>query len=92
MGCVGCTSCGTDKSHGKVGGCNSNGCGSGGCNRLNTFDWLSFMEIPDVEEFHIVEVSFKNVIQLLLVILYVMVGICICLKPIVLPFYHLPTF
>lgn len=60
MGCVGCTSCGTEKSGGSVGGCNSNGCGSGGCNRLNTFDWLSFMEIPDVEEFHIVEVSFKN--------------------------------
>lgn len=60
MGCVGCTSCGTEKSTGKVGGCNSNGCESGGCNRLNTFDWLSFMDIPDVEEFHIVEVSFKN--------------------------------
>lgn len=60
MGCVGCTSCGTGESSEKVGGCNSNGCESGGCNRLNTFDWLSFMEIPDVEEFNIVEVSFKN--------------------------------
>ncbi len=55
-----CSSCSTRKD-GKPGGCNSNGgCGSGGCNRLNTYDWLSGMDISDPEEFDIVEVSFSN--------------------------------
>src|ERR1044072_5307096 len=36
---MGCSSCGTG---GKVGGCKSNGgCSTGGCNRMNVFDWLS---------------------------------------------------
>lgn len=55
MGCKGCST-----SNGKVGGCNSSGCATGGCNRLNTYDWLSDMDIEDVEPFDIVEVSFKN--------------------------------
>lgn len=56
MGCSGCSS----------GGCSPEGCGNkgtcstGGCNRLNTFDWLTRMEIADVDQFDIVEVSFKN--------------------------------
>ncbi len=40
-----------------------NGCASknnGGCNRLNTFDWLSAMHIDDPIPFKIVEVSFKD--------------------------------
>lgn len=40
-----------------------NGCASkknGGCNRLNTFDWLSAMHIDDPIPFNIVEVSFKD--------------------------------
>lgn len=42
-------------------GCQSNGgCSTGGCNRLNTFDWLSSMDIVDTDPFDIVEVSFKN--------------------------------
>ena len=57
MGCTGCTV----GSNGKPGGCQSNGgCGTGGCNRLNTFDWLSNMQIFDSDPFDIVEVSFKN--------------------------------
>jgi cell fate regulator YaaT (PSP1 superfamily) len=39
------------------------GCGSkenGGCNRLNTFDWLSAMHVDDPNPFNIVEVSFKD--------------------------------
>ena len=42
-------------------GCKSNGnCGSSGCNRLNSFDWLSQMELPDTKPFEIVEVKFKG--------------------------------
>lgn len=59
MGCKGCTTCGT--SNGATKGCNSNnGCATGGCNRLNTFDWLSSMDVADTSPFEIVEVSFKN--------------------------------
>jgi cell fate regulator YaaT (PSP1 superfamily) len=58
MGCLGCTTCGTSKG---AKGCNSNGgCGSGGCNRLNTYDWLSALDIVDVDPNPMVEVSFKN--------------------------------
>jgi cell fate regulator YaaT (PSP1 superfamily) len=58
MGCLGCTTCNTGSG---AKGCNSNGgCGTGGCNRLNTFDWLSKMDIEDVDPLDIVEVSFKN--------------------------------
>lgn len=59
MGCKGCTVCTTDS--GSPEGCKSNGgCSTGGCNRLNTYDWLSSMDIRDSEPFDIVEVSFKN--------------------------------
>ncbi len=55
-----CTSCSTEDG-GKPSGCNSNGgCSSGGCNKLNTFDWLAQLEIEEPEAFDIVEVSFKN--------------------------------
>ncbi|MCB0569138.1 MAG: hypothetical protein KDC66_05220 [Phaeodactylibacter sp.] len=58
MGCTGCSVC---SSNGTAKGCGSNnGCASGGCNRLNTFDWLSDMDINDTDPFEIVEVSFKN--------------------------------
>ena len=57
---MGCASCGTS-ADGKTKGCNSNGgCSSGGCNKLNTFDWLAKMDISDSELYDIVEVSFKN--------------------------------
>lgn len=56
MGC----SCGTS-AEGKTAGCNNNGgCSTGGCNKLNVFDWLSNMDIPVHEQFDIVEVRFKN--------------------------------
>ena len=55
-----CTSCSTADG-GKPRGCNSNGgCSSGGCNKLNTFDWLAALEIDEPEPFDVVEVSFKN--------------------------------
>lgn len=58
MGCIGC-SCSTGKD--AVSGCRSNGgCASGGCNRHNTYDWISAMGIRDPQPFDVVEVSFKN--------------------------------
>lgn len=52
--------CGTKKD-GKVSGCKNNGaCGTGGCNKMNVFDWLSNMEMPAQDKFNIVEVRFKN--------------------------------
>ncbi len=52
--------CGSGKG-GNVAGCNNNGaCGTGGCNKMNVFDWLSNMEMPTEDRFNIVEVRFKN--------------------------------
>ncbi|MEM9918549.1 MAG: regulatory iron-sulfur-containing complex subunit RicT [Bacteroidota bacterium] len=57
---MGCNGCSTGK-NGKPNGCKSNGsCGTGGCNRLNTYDWLAVMDIHEPEQFDVVEVSFKN--------------------------------
>jgi cell fate regulator YaaT (PSP1 superfamily) len=42
-------------------GCGKSGsCGTGGCNKLNSFDWLADMELPETERFDVVEVRFKN--------------------------------
>jgi len=54
---MGCASC----SNKTVSGCNNNGhCQTGGCNKLNSFDWLSNMEAPSLHRFDIIEVRFKN--------------------------------
>ncbi len=54
---MGCASCGT----GGSAGCQNNGhCESGGCNKLNVFDWLSNMDVPAMHRFDVVEVRFKN--------------------------------
>jgi cell fate regulator YaaT (PSP1 superfamily) len=56
MGCA----CGTTKD-GKVSGCKNNGaCGTGGCNKMNVFDWLSNMDMPATDKFKIAEIRFKN--------------------------------
>lgn len=56
MGCA----CGTKKGE-KVGGCENNGaCGTGGCNKMNVFDWLSNMDMPQQDRFSVIEVRFKN--------------------------------
>ena len=64
MGCKSCSSgsCGTkNKDDGKVGGCQNNGaCGTGGCNKMNVFDWLSNMDVPTFSKFNVVEVKFKG--------------------------------
>ncbi len=64
MGCSGCSTgrgCSTASS-GLPGGCKNNGsCGTGGCNKLNVFDWLANMELPSGQPaFDIVEIRFKN--------------------------------
>lgn len=52
---MGCSNCGS------ADGCgNKGGCATGGCNRLNTFDWLSDLEIPEYSSFDLIEVSFKQ--------------------------------
>ena len=54
---MGCASCGT----GGSAGCKNNGhCSSGGCNKLNVFDWLSNMDVPAMHRFDVVEVRFKS--------------------------------
>lgn len=56
---AGCSSCGTEG--GKTFGCNNNGsCNTGGCNKMNVFDWLSNMDMPSENKSNIVEVRFKN--------------------------------
>jgi hypothetical protein len=58
MACAGCT---THSGEGTPVGCRSNGnCSTGGCNRMNSFDWLTRLEVEDVEPSHLVEISFKN--------------------------------
>jgi len=57
MGC-GSGRCGTGSDG--TAGCN-NGCSTGGCNKLNTHDWLADITIGNpTDRFNIVEVSFKN--------------------------------
>lgn len=56
---AGCSTCST--SSGGTGGCQNNGsCGTSDCNKMNSFDWLSHMGIPQVDNFDIVEVKFKG--------------------------------
>ena len=56
---MGCSSCGTG---GKAAGCKSNGgCESGGCNRMNVYDWLANLPFSDPESScRVVEISFNN--------------------------------
>ena len=62
-----CTSCssgrGNNNSTGIPNGCNNNGsCGTGGsCNKLNVFDWLGNMSLPEGQApCDFVEILFKN--------------------------------
>ncbi|MBK6833174.1 MAG: hypothetical protein IPG89_02405 [Bacteroidetes bacterium] len=66
---MGCSSCSTNgrgnynDPNEKVAGCGSatGTCSTGGCNKLNVFDWLSNMELPSGQApFDIIEVRFKN--------------------------------
>ncbi|MDP4128858.1 MAG: regulatory iron-sulfur-containing complex subunit RicT [Bacteroidota bacterium] len=57
---MGCTNCGS--AGGKPTGCKSNGsCGTGSCNRMNVFDWLSNLPFNDpASECRVVEISFNQ--------------------------------
>ncbi|MGB3850543.1 MAG: regulatory iron-sulfur-containing complex subunit RicT [Tunicatimonas sp.] len=56
MACSTCSS-----KNGSVAGCRNNGgCSTGGCNKMNVFDWLSNMDLPAVDTFDVVEVRFKG--------------------------------
>lgn len=56
---MGCGSCG---SSGAPGGCQSHGnCSSGGCNRMNVYDWLADLPVSDMDQTcKVIEVSFNN--------------------------------
>lgn len=56
-----CASCSSGKD-GQPGGCRNNGtCGTGGCNKLNVYNWLSDMVLPAGQApYDIVEVRFKG--------------------------------
>ena len=56
-----CTNCSTD-ANGIPKGCKNNGsCGTGSCEKLTVFDWLSNMTLPTGHtKFNIAEVRFKN--------------------------------
>lgn len=57
---MGCSTCSTGNGT-AVSGCNNNGgCGTGACNKMNVFDWLSNMDLPGVDTFDIVEVKFNG--------------------------------
>lgn len=60
---MGCSGCSTGRGTNSLpGGCKSNGgCDSGGCNKLNVFDWLSNMDNPSMaDQPEWVEIRFKN--------------------------------
>lgn len=58
---MGCGNCGSGAS-GKPAGCNSNGgCSTGGCNRMNVFDWLSALPLQDNSKpYPVIEVTFNK--------------------------------
>jgi cell fate regulator YaaT (PSP1 superfamily) len=54
MGCSGCSSS-------TPSGCKSNGhCASGGCSRLEVYDWLADISLDNFTTYDIFEISFKN--------------------------------
>lgn len=57
---MGCASCSVTK-NGVPQGCGNKGhCSSGSCNKKNTYDWLSTLDIDDPLSYKVVEVSFKK--------------------------------
>ena len=62
MGCGSGGGCGTSSGGGIPTGCGSKGhCASGGCNKMNVYDWLADIPISDAEtSCKVVELSFNN--------------------------------
>ena len=60
MGCGSCSSGGGCSTSGK--GCGTNGsCRTGGCGKLEVYDWLAHMDMPaNYKPFNIIEVKFKG--------------------------------
>ncbi len=58
---MGCGNCGSG-ADGKPGGCKGNGgCSTGGCNRLNVYDWLADLPLHDgAKPYPLIEVSFSK--------------------------------
>jgi cell fate regulator YaaT (PSP1 superfamily) len=56
----GCKSCGSGTGTAVAGCRNNGGCQTGGCNKMNVFDWLSNMGMPVINTFSILEVRFKG--------------------------------
>lgn len=50
-----CTGCSTASK-----GAEATGCETGGCNKMNVFDWLGNMDIPLSQRFNIIEIRFKG--------------------------------
>lgn len=59
---MGCSTCSTNTGGEIAAGCQNHGhCSTGGCNKLNVYDWLADMILPDgMKSFNIVEVRFKG--------------------------------
>ena len=57
---MGCSTCAVS-ANGVPTGCGDKGnCSTGSCNKKNTYDWLTTMDIPDPYAYDIVEISFKK--------------------------------
>ena len=57
---MGCASCSVTK-NGVPQGCGNKGhCSSGSCNKKNTYDWLTTLDLQDPMAYGIVEISFKK--------------------------------
>ncbi len=59
-----CAGCAIGAKSGTPAGCRSNGhCATGGCNKLNTYDWLKSIPLPLDQKYNVHEISFKNGIR-----------------------------
>ncbi len=57
---MGCSTCSSGDGSSVAGCKNNGGCETGGCNKMNVFDWLSNMDMPQMDTFDILEVRFKG--------------------------------
>lgn len=62
MSCKSCATggCGTQRGAADGEKTATTGCSSGGCNKLNSFDWLSDVVMPGMKQYDVVEVKFKG--------------------------------
>jgi cell fate regulator YaaT (PSP1 superfamily) len=60
MACSSCSSGGGCGTSGGAGCGKTGGCATGGCNKLNSYDWLIDMDIAGIPKFNIAEIRFKG--------------------------------